>query len=151
MSVGALEPQFYAVLVEKLGLDDSQLPQFDDFDKCRESLTQIFKTKTQQEWTKLFTNTDACVAPVLEFKDVADDPHNKARESFAVDKEGLIVPKPSPILSRTPGISGAIKHSSLPIGQHSREILMEAGYSKKEIDNFVSSGIVEQSHTKSKL
>merc|ERR1711973_890165 len=65
MSVGCIEPQFYETFLEKLGVSDDDLPQFDDFDELKTKVAEIFKTKTRDEWCKVFDGTDACVTPVL--------------------------------------------------------------------------------------
>lgn len=146
--MGALEPHFYAILLQKLGLSDEDLPQFDKFQENRKKLTKIFKSKTQKEWTEIFDGTDACVTPVLSVQEVHKHPHNQQRQSF-VRENKTIVPKPSPRLSRTPGQSSAgLPH---PIaGEHSREILREYGFNDNDINEFIQSGIVQQVH-RSKL
>ena len=150
MAVGAIEPQFYATLLEKLNLTEETLPQFEDFKANREKLEEIFKKKSQQEWMQIFDGTDACVTPVLNFKDVVQNRHNKSRESFLSDKEGKAVPNVAPKMSRTPGISKAAKFSNPHIGEHSVDILKEYNYDDDEITNFLKHGIVMQ-HKKSKL
>ena len=81
-SVGAIEPQFYQIFLDKLGVSDDDLPQFDNFDELKVKLGGIFAQKTQLEWSEIFDETDACVAPVLEKEEAADHYHNKARGSF---------------------------------------------------------------------
>ena len=56
MSVGCIEPQFYETFLEKLGVSDDDLPQFDDFDELKTKVAEIFKTKTRDEWCKVFSN-----------------------------------------------------------------------------------------------
>ncbi len=102
MSVGALEPQFYAVLVEKLGIADVA-PDRHDFARLgelKELLTSTFKQKTQAEWTEIFGDSDACCAPVLPATEAAQHPHMKAREVY-VEHDGLLQPTPAPRFSRT--------------------------------------------------
>ena len=101
MSVGSLESQFYALLVEKLELTD--LPEQLDlaqWDVLRASFTARFKKKTQAEWCGIFDGTDACVAPVLPLTEAAQHPHMAAREVF-VERDGLLQPAPAPRFSRT--------------------------------------------------
>ena len=89
MSVGALEPQFYAVLVELLGLDD--LPSRDDpaqWPVIREAFTRRFKERTRAEWTEVFDGTDACVAPVLPVTEAARHPHLAARGTVRRPRRG---------------------------------------------------------------
>ncbi|XP_044010277.1 alpha-methylacyl-CoA racemase isoform X2 [Aphidius gifuensis] len=152
MAVGALEPQFYNILLEKLNLTNDQLPQYENFEKNREKLGVIFKQKKQDEWSKIFDGSDACVTPVLSIDQVKNHPHNKALDSFYYDdKSGNIIPKPSPRLSRTPGQSKAINFTSPAAGENTREILSENGFKPEEIEDFLSNGIVQQVNRKSKL
>ena len=89
MAVGAIEPQFYAQLVSKLGVDDmDELPQMLDSDEMKAKLRQIFKTKTRDEWASIFDLTDACVTPVLELHEAPEHPHNKAQKSFVKTYSG---------------------------------------------------------------
>lgn len=150
MAVGAVEPQFYAILLEKLGLNDNDLPQFSNFQENRNKLTKIFKQKTQDEWNGIFDGTDACVTPVLSLKDAPKHLHNKQQKSFSIVDKGTIVPNPSPRLSRTPGITGALNHANLEAGEHSREILSEY-FDSNDVNDFITTGIVQQVSKKSKL
>ncbi len=101
MSVGPLEPKFYAVLVEKLDLVDA--PDRDDparWPVLRELLTRRFLERTQAEWTEVFDGTDACVAPVLPLTEAAEHPHLRSRGTY-VDRDGVLQPAPAPRFSRT--------------------------------------------------
>ena len=69
-------------MLEKLGTSDDDLPQFDDFDQLKLRLAEIFSEKTRDEWSEIFDETDACVAPVLDKEEAGDHYHNKARGSF---------------------------------------------------------------------
>jgi alpha-methylacyl-CoA racemase len=97
MSVGSLEPQFYAELLRLL-----DLPQDTPLDPhaARETLTRTFLTRTQAEWAELFDGTDACVAPILPLTEAVHHPHIVARGVF-VEHEGHIQPAPAPRFSRT--------------------------------------------------
>jgi len=131
-SVGAIEPQFYSLLIEKMGLDAASLPNQWDVSKwgeMKELFTKTFKTKTRDEWTAIFEGTDACAAPVLTPAEVADYKHNKDRGSF-VTVNGLLQPAPAPRLSRTPG---EITRKPPTPGEHTEEILQEWGFSGAEI------------------
>ncbi|KAK0172382.1 hypothetical protein PV328_005706 [Microctonus aethiopoides] len=151
MAIGALEPQFYAVLLEKLGLTEDYLPQFNNFEENRKKLSDIFKTKTQNEWNRIFDGTDACVTPVLSLNDAANHMHNKSLKTFSMDENEITIPNPSPRLSRTPGSTKAINHSNPEAGEHSRDILFEYGFNAKEVDDFIKSKVVQQIIKKSKL
>ncbi|XP_015113670.1 alpha-methylacyl-CoA racemase [Diachasma alloeum] len=150
MAVGALEPNFYSIFLEKLGLTDDDVPQLSNFEESKAKLSEIFKQKTQEEWSRIFDGTDACVTPVLSLEEAPRHPHNKFQDSFAVTKNGTVVPKPSPRLSRTPGKSNFEGVNPVP-GENSREILAEFGFGKDEINEYVSSGVVQQVLRKSKL
>jgi alpha-methylacyl-CoA racemase len=114
MSVGALEPQFYTDLLRGLGLADQDLPrQMDraDWPALRARFTEVFASRTRAEWSAVFADLDACVAPVLSPAEAPADPHNRARGAF-VDVGGLTQPAPAPRFSRTataaPGLAPAI-------------------------------------------
>lgn len=112
MSVGAIEPQFYDEFIHALGVD---FDQFDlDNENCAEEIQQIFKTKTQSEWTELFENIDACVFPVLDWETADQHPHNSSRNMFVPKNltDGTVVPAPAPLLSRTPAMSSVLKNDS---------------------------------------
>lgn len=142
MSVGALEPQFFAKFTEILGLGD--VNQFDeDTDELTKRVQNIFKTKTQDEWTKLFEHTDSCVYPVLDWKEAHLYQHNKERNAF-VDQsqtDGMVVATPAPKLSRTPAISRILKHTS-DYATEVQAIFKELNLSNKEICDLCDSGVV---------
>lgn len=131
MSVGALEPQFYAELLKGLKLDPSMVPQFGDVDENRKTLTDVFKRKTQSEWCEIFDHVDACVFPVLDWNEAHQHEHNKARNVF-FDSTDSIMPNPAPKLSRTPGQSCANIPDRDPVDM-ALEILGELGLKRKEI------------------
>jgi alpha-methylacyl-CoA racemase len=104
LAVGALEPGFYAALLELVGLDGADLPAQRDRDgwpALRERLAALFRTRTRDEWCRLLEGTDACVAPVLSPTEAPAHPHNRARGTF-VDVGGVVQPAPAPRFSRTP-------------------------------------------------
>lgn len=105
IALGAIEPQFYALLWEKLGTAaPAVIPgqQKDDWVPGAEILASIFKTKTRDEWCALLEGTDACFSPVMEFDEAHRHPHMQERKVF-VDAFGAIQPAPAPRFSRTPG------------------------------------------------
>ena len=139
MSVGALEPQFYAVLVELLGLDD--VPSRDDpaqWPVIREAFARRFKERTRAEWTEVFDGTDACVAPVLPVTEAARHPHLAARGTY-VDRDGVLQPAPAPRFSRTEATLST--GPSAPGGQ-TREALEAWGVA--DVDALVESGAAVQ-------
>lgn len=135
MSVGALEPQFYDVLVEKLGLAEVA-PDRDDpknFAALRELFVDTFKSKTQAEWTAVFDGTDACVAPILPLRAAKEHPQMAAREVF-VEVDGIAQPAPAPRFSRTtatlttpPSVAGKDTRSALAAWGIDPEPLIEQG------------------------
>jgi alpha-methylacyl-CoA racemase len=140
LAVGALEPQFFAELCARLGLDTSELPQHDRdaWPTQRERLAQLFATRTRDEWAVLFEGSDACVAPVLDLEEAPAHPHNVARRAF-VDVAGSPQPAPAPRFSRTPG--GVDRPPPRP-GEHTDEILVELGWDAAAITRLRDSGTV---------
>jgi alpha-methylacyl-CoA racemase len=107
MAVGAIEAQFYAALLDCLGLDPSALPAQNDragWPQLREAFAATFRSRTREEWNKIFENTDACVSPVITMTEATSHPHNVARGSF-VEVDGMMQVAPGPRFSRTPGVS----------------------------------------------
>ncbi len=109
ISVGSIEPQFYALLLQLAGIDDPDFQQQMDSKKWPEfksRITEVFKTKTRQEWCDIMEGTDVCFAPVLSFDEAIQHPHNVARNTF-VEVDGVVQPGPAPRFSRTePVIQG---------------------------------------------
>ena len=105
VSIGAIEPQFYAELLEKSGapaeLAQGQQDPRNTADYT-EKLTALFKTKTAAEWTDILEGSDACFAPVLPVDEAREHPHMKAREAY-VERDGMWHTAPAPRFSRTPG------------------------------------------------
>lgn len=102
-AIGAIEPQFYAELLAKLGLDAANLPAQNDmsrWEELRTAFTEVFKTKSRDEWAAVFAGSDACATPVLAFGEVLDEPHITARSTFYETQNGL-QPMPAPRFSRS--------------------------------------------------
>jgi alpha-methylacyl-CoA racemase len=141
MSVGALEPQFYAVLLDTLGVRDAA-PDRDDpehWPALRELFATRFAQRTQAEWTAVFEGTDACVAPVLPLTEAAASPHLEARGTY-VDRGGVLQPAPAPRFSRTAPSLGT--GPTEPGGQ-TREALTAWGV--PDVDALIASGAAVQS------
>jgi alpha-methylacyl-CoA racemase len=104
ISIGALEPQFYRLLLERLGLaDDPDFLARNDESRGRElkaRLDDIFRMRTRDDWCALLEGTDACFAPVLSLDEAPYHPHNVERRAF-VDVEGAMQPAPAPRYSQT--------------------------------------------------
>ena len=126
LAVGALEEQFYAALLAGLGLaGDGTLPDRADprqWPALRERFTEVFATRTRDEWWSVFAGTDACVAPVWSLLEATGDDHNTGRGVF-VEVDGRLQPDVAPRFSATPGAVGRVPAP----GEHSDEIRAELG------------------------
>lgn len=141
VSIGSIEPQFYASLVERLGLAGVDLPEQLDqsqWPALKERLSGIFKTKTRDQWCSVFENSDACFAPVLAMSEAHEHPHNAARGAFPVN-DGVRQPRPAPRFSRTEADLGA---GPAKLGEHTDEVLAEAGFSNDEIASLREAGAI---------
>jgi len=142
VSLGSLEPQFYAEMLQRLGIDDDELPAQMDrigWPKLRERLTNLFKSKTRDEWCEILEGTDACFAPVLPMSEAADHPHMKARQTI-IEEFGLPQPAPAPRFSRTPG---AIQGPPAWPGQHTDEALTDWGFTPDELAKLRDAGAIK--------
>ena len=132
ISIGSLEPQFYALLLEKAEITDPEFQeQLDEaaWPAKREKLTQLFKTKTRQQWCDIMEGTDVCFAPVLDLKEAPNHPHNIDRKTF-VELDGVVQPAPAPRFSRT---QGEIQGPAAMAGEHTGEVLSAWNFSDQEI------------------
>jgi alpha-methylacyl-CoA racemase len=144
ISLGAIEPQFYADFRKRAGLDgdadfDAQMVST-QWPRLKEKLTTHFKTKTRAEWVALLEGSDACVAGVLTMDEAIDHPHNKARQSF-IDIAGIPQPAPAPRFSRTPADIPAM---AARVGEHSVDILSEWGFSAARIEALQAGRVIVQ-------
>ena len=119
VSVGAIEPQFFALLCERVGVPEVLRSTQNDrarWPELHAALAACFKTRTREDWCALLEGTDTCFAPVLHLSQAADHPHLAARQSF-VDVEGVRHPAPAPRFSRTPSrIQGPASKEALQAG-----------------------------------
>ena len=141
ISLGPIEPQFYAELRERLGLHGPEWdPQMDrsGWPALKEKLAAVIAQRTRDEWCDLLEGTDTCFAPVLSVAEAPDHPHNRERETFA-EVAGIVQPGPAPRFSRTPG---AIRRPPPHAGQHTDEILAELGLDAAAIAARRESGAV---------
>ena len=139
ISIGSIEPQFYALLLEKTGINDPEFAaQMDraSWDSLRDKLGHVIAQKTQAEWCEIMDATDVCFAPVLDLDEAPKHAHNVARKTF-VELEGVIQPAPAPRFSATPG---AIQGPPPAIGAHDMEALGDWGFSPAAIDALKASG-----------
>ena len=133
VSVGSIEPHFYAELLRLTGLDaDKEFSQQMDhaaWPSLKVRLAALFRSKTRDQWCEIMEGADVCFAPVLSMREAPAHPHNQARGTF-VEFQGQTQPAPGPRLSRTPG---AIAGPSAVPGQHTDEVLANWGFSSAEI------------------
>ncbi|MBI5090387.1 MAG: CoA transferase [Actinobacteria bacterium] len=142
ISIGSIEPQFYAQLLQLTGLegDEAFTRQMDrsQWPHLKERIAAVFRTKTRAEWCALMEHTDVCFAPVLTMGEAAQHPHNVARGTF-IEVAGVCQPAPAPRFSRT---TAQVASPPAHPGQHSREILSDWGVPGDRIDQLVSGGAV---------
>ncbi|MCP4003640.1 MAG: CoA transferase [bacterium] len=143
VSIGSIEPQFYAELLERLELTDQDLPEQMDqshWPELKKRFVEIFKTRTRDEWCERMEGSDVCFAPVLSIAEAREHPHNRARGTF-VEVAGAAQPRPAPRFSRT---DGQISGPPAKPGEHTSEIMAEVGYSEAEIKRLIEARVVLQ-------
>ncbi|WP_150002538.1 CaiB/BaiF CoA transferase family protein [Iodidimonas gelatinilytica] len=138
VSLGPLEPQFFADFVKRMGLQDNpafaQPFNMKQWPAMRAAITQRIAEKSRDAWCAIFEGSDACFTPVLDYKEAPDHPHMMARETF-IEQDGLHQPAPAPRLSKTPGrVQGP---PPLP-GEQSADILATFGFSDAEIAQLIN-------------
>lgn len=104
LAVGALEPSFYEIFLDLLGVDTGSWPDQNDrgrWDELRGLIGGVIASRTRDDWAGIYEGTDACVAPVLTFDEAAKSPHNLDRDLYSTH-DGVLHPAPAPRLSRTP-------------------------------------------------
>ncbi|MDQ1722538.1 MAG: alpha-methylacyl-CoA racemase [Pseudonocardiales bacterium] len=141
VAVGALEPKFFAVLLDTLELDPASTPSLADPARSAELcdlLAAAFASRTRDEWAELFSPLDGCVAPVLSLAEAPGHPHNRARQSY-VEVAGVQVAAPTPRFGGTPTEVAA---APATIGAHTDEVLADLGYSAKRRAELRSAGII---------
>lgn len=142
ISLGALEPEFYRLLLDKLGLADD--PDFaGQYDPARwpalkKRFVDIFKARTRSEWCELLEGTDVCFAPVLDFDEAPKHPHNQARGTFT-SIAGVLQPAPAPRFSDT---QSEITLQPPEPGEHTEEVLGSAGFSSDELSALREQGVI---------
>ena len=136
-----MEPQFFAELVEKAGLPRADIAS--QYDASRwadrhQTYAEVFRSRSRDDWARIFEGSDACVAPVLDFSEVEAHPHNKARSTF-VKRGGVLQASPAPRFSRTP--AGEIRVAPAP-GTATDAVLKECGMSEAMIAEFRAAGVL---------
>ena len=139
IALGSIEPQFYALLLEKAGISDPHFQQQmnrAEWPALTEKLGGIIEKKTRDEWCAMMEGTDICFAPVLDFDEAPKHPHNAARETF-VEIDGVVQPAPAPRFSVTPG---AVQGGPPAIGGDTDTALAAWGFSTSEIEALKTAG-----------
>lgn len=140
VAVGAIEPQFYSLLLQGLGLEGANLPlqnSRDGWPVLRERFASVFRTRSRDEWTAIFQALDACCVPVLNLEEARNHAQALSREAFA-DVSGISQPSPAPRFSRTPG---ALRGGPPERGESGGSALVEWGFDKKEIEELAALGL----------
>ncbi|MDP6917399.1 MAG: CaiB/BaiF CoA-transferase family protein [SAR86 cluster bacterium] len=141
ISIGSIEPQFYALLCQIAQLDEKVFAKQmsrDLWPEQKEEIKKIFLKKTRDEWCELMEGTDVCFAPVLDMSEAPQHPHNKERKTF-IDLEGVTQPAPAPRFSRT---EPEVVSSPSIVGEHTNEVLSSIGLSEEDISSLKTSGAV---------
>jgi alpha-methylacyl-CoA racemase len=141
LAVGALEPAFFATLLDVLDLDPSELPGQDDVERwpeMRAALTAGIAARPRAEWLARAEGRDACLAPVLTMGEAAAHPHMRARDTI-VEVDGVPQPAPAPRFSATPA---ALDRPPAVAGEHTDEVLWDLGFTADEIAGLRADGVV---------
>jgi alpha-methylacyl-CoA racemase len=141
VSIGSIEPQFYALLLEKLGIDPQSLPHQMDprhWEALRDRFDVIFRTRSREQWCALMEGTDICFAPVLGLDEVAHHPHMVSRGNFLHDGD-VWQPAPAPRFSRT---HPAAPTEPVASGADTDATLTAVGLSAQEISDLRAAGVV---------
>lgn len=141
VSLGSLEPQFYAELIERLGLAGEELPAQMDrsgWDALRDRFTALFKTKTRDEWDTVLAGSDACYAPVLTMSEATHNEHIVARNTI-IERDGVPQPAPAPRFSRS---VPQVQRSAPWPGQHTDEVLAAWGVDAQDVTKLREAGAI---------
>ena len=133
VSVGSIEPQFFAEMIDKTGMPNSFIEDQNNLKKWPEmkiTMIETFKSKTRQEWVDIFEGSDACVAGILDFKEAINHPHNQARGTY-ININGVDQPAPAPRFSRTVCDKPEAPHAE---GADTKTVLADWGFSTDEIE-----------------
>lgn len=144
VSIGSIEPQFYAQLLELTGLGDDPAfaRQFDtaQWPALKQRLAEVFRTRTRAQWCEVMEHRDVCFAPVLRMDEAFAHPHNQARGTF-VEVDGVRQPAPAPRFSRTVPSLG---HGPGLPGEHTRDVLEAWGVPSARVDELLAGGAATQ-------
>tara|TARA_R110001599_G_scaffold69414_7_gene195544 strand:- start:25652 stop:26728 length:1077 start_codon:yes stop_codon:yes gene_type:complete len=141
ISLGSIEPQFYALLMQLADLPDAEFGNQHDaarWPEMTEKLAAVIKEKTQAEWCELMEGTDVCFAPVLSFTEAPSHPANVARKTY-VEVDGVTQPAPAPRFSRTPS---SVAHGPHGLGEDTVATLAAMGFAESEIQALREAGTI---------
>lgn len=141
ISIGSIEPQFYALLIQKAALDEKYFASQLDTSKWQDykkEISKVFKEKTRDEWCAIMEGTDVCFSPVLSINEAPEHPHNQERKTF-LKVDGVVQPAPAPRFSRTiPEISHGFRNP----GQDTISVLTDNGFAQTEIDTLLNKRVI---------
>jgi alpha-methylacyl-CoA racemase len=140
ISIGAIEPQFYALLLQRSGVDDPVFAEQWDrraWPELRARLAELFASRTRHEWCDLLEGSDVCFAPVLDFAEAPHHAHHVARGTF-IESDGTWYPGPAPRLSRTPGAAGPVAKP----GNDTVAVLQALGLTNEQVATLRASGAI---------
>ncbi|MBS8224614.1 CaiB/BaiF CoA transferase family protein [Vannielia litorea] len=141
VAVGAIEPKFYRVLLEAMGIDPDEVPEAMDrasWPGLKKRFAEIFNQRSRAEWEAIMEGKPACFAPVLRPEEAVNHPHMQARGSY-VDVQGITQPAPAPRFSRTPN---AVRSAPPEPGANTYDVLNGWGFSAQEIEDLAASGAI---------
>jgi alpha-methylacyl-CoA racemase len=137
VSIGSIEGRFYEELLRKLGVPDLGQHDRSRWPEMKTLFEKAFRSKTCDEWCKVFEGSDACFAPVLSWSEARQDPHMVFRGNF-LETAGVQQPAPAPRFSRTPG---AVRRAPPERGEGGRQALADWGFGAAEIDRLATQGL----------
>ncbi|MFS2126475.1 CaiB/BaiF CoA transferase family protein [Pseudomonas sp. Pseusp97] len=140
IALGAIEPQFYAELLQRCGIDDPQFQRQMDatqWPQLKAKLAALFQQRSRAQWCDLLEGSDACFAPVLDWAEAAEHPHNRERGTY-LELGGVLQPAPAPRFSRTPATTPT-PASGEP---QSEAVLRDWGLSDERIADLQQAGVI---------
>ena len=141
VSIGSIEPQFYALLLQHTGIDDPDFQNQHDQSKWpafKARLTEVFKTKTRDEWCRIMEGTDVCFAPVLSLDEAKDHPQCQTRNTF-IELDGVLQPAPAPRFSRT---KPETPKPPPKVGGDTEAVLADFGFSPDELETLKGAKVI---------
>jgi alpha-methylacyl-CoA racemase len=141
ISIGSIEPQFYALLMELAELSEEDFAEQNNAQRWpgqKEKMAEVFLQKTQAQWCEIMEGTDVCFAPILNFMDAPKHPASVARNSY-IEIDGMVQPAPAPRFSRTPS---EVKNGGSEPGQDTDSVLADMGFGEQELASLRTAGAI---------